>query len=313
MLKSRKYVRFCTRLFHRSSMKDSFVLGIDIGGSHLTAALVNEATRKFVPDSYLRIRVNSNGSAEEILNTWASAIQDVYKKHPVKTKRIGIAMPGPFDYDNGISLITGLDKYEALYKLNIKQLLSDKLGIPTASILMMNDAACFLRGEVYYGAAKGYTDVIGITLGTGTGSAMHHNGITEDANLGPSPFMDSIADEYFSTRWFVKRYAALSGNAVKDVKALTERYANDENVKTVFSEFVKNLVVFLEGFVKTEKPQIIVMGGNIAQSSSLFLDDLVAQLASKRINVPIVNAQLGEEAAILGAASLFENDHKSIL
>lgn len=294
-------------------MKDSFVLGIDIGGSHLTAALVNEATRKSVPDSYTRLRVNSNGTAEEILNTWTSAIRDIYATHPVKNKRVGIAMPGPFDYDKGISLIKGLDKYESLYKLNVKELLSEKLGIPVASILMMNDAACFLRGEVYYGAARGYTDVIGITLGTGTGSAMHHNGITEDANLGPSPFMDSIADEYFSTRWFVKRYAARSGNTVKDVKTLTERYANDENAKVVFSEFVKNLAVFLEGFVHAEKPQIIVMGGNIAQSASLFLDDLVAQLAAKGIKIPIVNAQLGEEAAILGAASLFENDHKSIL
>lgn len=294
-------------------MKDSFVLGIDIGGSHLTGALVNEATRKFVPDSYTRIRVNSQGTAEEILNSWVSAIQDIYKNHPVKNKRIGIAMPGPFDYEKGISLIKGLDKYEALYKLNVKELLSKKLDIPVASILMMNDAACFLRGEVYYGAAKGYTDVIGITLGTGTGSAIHHNGITEDANLGPSPFMESIADEYFSTRWFVKRYIEKTGYAVKDVKAMTELYASEKHVQDIFSEFVKNLVVFLEGFVKTEKPQIIVMGGNIAQSASLFLTDLVSQLTAKGIKIPIVNAQLGEEAAILGAASLFENDHKSIL
>lgn len=294
-------------------MKDSFVLGIDIGGSHLTAALVNEATRKFVPDSYTRIRVNSKGTAEEILESWTTAVQDIYKKHPVKNKRIGIAMPGPFDYENGISLIKGLDKYEALYKLNVKELLSQKLEIPVASILMMNDAACFLRGEVYYGAVKGYTDVIGITLGTGTGSAFHHHGVTEDANLGPSPFMDSIADEYFSTRWFVKQYIEKTGFAVKDVKAMAELYTSEDHVRDIFSEFVKNLVVFLEGFVKKEKPQAIVMGGNIAQCSDLFLKDLVAALSEKGITIPIVNARLGEEAAILGAASLFENDHKTIL
>lgn len=293
-------------------MKDSFVLGIDIGGSHLTAALVNEATRKFVPDSYTRMRVNSHGTSEEILSTWVSAIEGIFKKHPVKNKRIGIAMPGPFDYENGISLITRLDKYEALYKLNVKELLSEKLSIPKASILMMNDAACFLRGEVYYGAAKGYTDVIGITLGTGTGSAFHHNGITVDANLGPSPFMDSIADEYFSTRWFVKRYIEKTGFAIKDVRAMAELYSSEEDVREIFSGFVKNLAVFLEGFVKKQNPKIIVMGGNIAQSSTLFLDDLIAQLAAKKVKIPIVNAQLGEEAAILGAASLFE-DHKSIL
>lgn len=292
-------------------MKDSVVLGIDIGGSHLTAALVDEATRKFVPDSYLRVRVNSKGTAEEILGIWTKAIEDTFQAYPVANKRIGIAMPGPFDYANGISLIKGLDKYEALYKLNVKQILSQRLSISPASILMMNDAACFLRGEVYYGAARGYQDVIGITLGTGTGSAMHHNGVTHDANLGPAPFMDSIADEYFSTRWFVKRYRELTGTTVKDVKALTDLYQTDANVKTIFAEFVKNLVVFLEGFVKAEKPQVIVMGGNIAQCSDLFLSDLTAQLAAKAITVPIVRAELGEEAAILGAASLFES--KTIL
>src|SRR5687767_11621567 len=118
-------------------MKDSFVLGIDIGGSHLTAALVNEVTRKFVPDSYARMRVNSKGTVEEILESWTTAVHDIYKKHPVKDKRVGIAMPGPFDYENGISLIKGLDKYEALYKLNVKELLSQKLEIPKSAILMM--------------------------------------------------------------------------------------------------------------------------------------------------------------------------------
>lgn len=292
-------------------MKDTIVLGIDIGGSHLTAALVDEATRKFVPDSYLRVRVNSKGTADEILDIWTKAIDDTFQAHPVKSKRIGIAMPGPFDYANGISLIRGLDKYEALYKLNVKEILSKRLSIPETSILMMNDAACFLRGEVYYGAARGYQDVIGITLGTGTGSAMHHHGITHDANLGPAPFMDSIADEYFSTRWFVKRYSELTGNTVKDVKTLADLHGSDEQVKNIFKEFVKNLVVFLEGFVRAEKPQVIVMGGNIAQCSSLFMEDLTAQLAGRNITVPIVRAELGEEAAILGAASLFES--KTIL
>ncbi|TXH30404.1 MAG: ROK family protein [Cyclobacteriaceae bacterium] len=292
-------------------MKDAIVLGIDIGGSHLTAALVDETTRKFVPDSYLRVRVNSKGRADEILGIWTKAIDDTFQAHPVKSKRIGIAMPGPFDYANGISLIRGLDKYEALYKLNVKEILSKRLSIPETSILMMNDAACFLRGEVYYGAARGYQDVIGITLGTGTGSAMHHHGITHDANLGPAPFMDSIADEYFSTRWFVKRYSELTGTVVKDVKTLADLHESDEQVKNIFKEFVKNLVVFLEGFVRAEKPQVIVMGGNIAQCSSLFMEDLTAQLAARNVTVPIVRAGLGEEAAILGAASLFES--KTIL
>ena len=287
-------------------MKDSVILGVDIGGSHLTAALVNEHTKTIIEGSNTRIRVNSSGRAAEILNTWSTVINDIFEKYSVTERRIGIAMPGPFDYENGISLIKGLDKYESLYKLPVKELLAKRLTMPSSNIRMMNDAACFLRGEVYHGAARGYQNVIGITLGTGTGTAVHHGSTTEDANLGPSPFMDSIADEYFSTRWFVKQYAERSGSTVKDVKALSELYAAEGNVKEIFSEFAKNLAIFLEGFVRKEKPEIIVMGGNIAQCSDLFLVDLERELKSAGVTIPIVKAQLGEDAAILGAASLFE-------
>jgi len=286
-------------------MKDPVVLGVDIGGSHLTAALVTRNFQGFVPGSDTRVRVNSSGSAEEILNTWSAAINEIFLKHNVTEKRIGIALPGPFDYENGISLIKGLDKYESLYKLNVKELLAHQLQMPSSNIRMMNDAACFLRGEVYHGAARGYQDVIGITLGTGTGTAIHHQGITEDADLGPSPFMDSIADEYFSTRWFVRQYAERSGKKVHDVKALSNLYATEDSVKEIFSVFTKNFSKFLESFVKREKPEVIVMGGNIAQCADLFLSDLERSLQSAGVTIPIVQAQLGEHAAILGAASLF--------
>jgi glucokinase len=286
-------------------MKDTMILGIDIGGSHITAALVEESKRQINVDSIRRLRVNSNGSADEILNVWSSVVNDIFNSYDIIEKRIGIAMPGPFDYDNGISQIKGLDKYDTLYGLNVKELLAKIIYMPTTNILMMNDAACFLRGEVYYGAAKGFDDAIGITLGTGTGSAFHHNGITTDANLGPSPFKSSIADDYFSTRWFVKRYKEVSSIHVNNVKELAEFYATDNKVKVLFSEFTDNLSDFLEVFIHKEKPQVVVLGGNIVQCSNLFLADLMNNLKVRGINTAIVTAKLGEEAAILGAVSLF--------
>lgn len=288
-------------------MKDSVVLGVDIGGSHLTAALVNKHTQLPIAGSNTRIRVNSSGSVHEILNTWSAVISDIFKEYSITERRIGMAIPGPFDYENGISLIKNLDKYESLYKLNVKELLASQLQMVPSNIRLMNDAACFLRGEVYQGAARGYVNAIGITLGTGTGTAFHHHGITEDANLGPSPFMDSIADEYFSTRWFVRQYAERSGNTVKDVKELSELYASERVVKEIFAEFVKNFAIFLEGFIKKEKPEVIVLGGNIAQCADLFLVNLESKLHSTGVTIPILKSTLGEDAAIFGAASLFEN------
>ena len=286
---------------------DSLVLGIDIGGSHITAAMTKPEQKLIVQGSWSRKRVNAHGTTREIIHSWCASINEVFQLYPVKEKKIGIGLPGPFDYANGIALIKGLDKYDALYGQNVKQLLADELQIPVKNIRMMNDAAAFLRGEVVSGAGHGYQDVIGLTLGTGTGTARHHNGTTEDANLGPSPFMDSIADEYFSTRWFVKRYSQLTGKTVSDVKELISLSKGDDSVKTLFGEFTDHLTIFLKQFIETDQPEVIILGGNIAQASDFFLADLETKLAIQSIHVPIVKAQLGEEAAIWGAASLFTN------
>ena len=138
----------------------------------------------------------------------------------VKAKpwKIGIAMPGPFDYENGISYIKDQNKYEALYGLNIKEQLAKKLEISISDISILNDAACFLQGEVFGGAGQGFKRVMGLTLGTGFGSARSVDGKTDDADLWCSPYREGIAEDYLSTRWFLKQYKEISGKLVKNVK-----------------------------------------------------------------------------------------------
>jgi predicted NBD/HSP70 family sugar kinase len=86
-----------------------------------------------------------------------------------KLKGIAVAMPGPFDYERGISLMRGGNKYEALYGLNIKEALPIGLGIPTSvPIVFENDAGCFGIGESM--AEKDFEKIIAITLGTGFGT-----------------------------------------------------------------------------------------------------------------------------------------------
>jgi glucokinase len=222
-------------------MNHSIVAGVDIGGSHITAALVNLNTRQIIPGSEVRRRVNSHGSAGEIITAWSEAIREAFSHHPDASRKIGIAMPGAFDYPNGISLIQNQDKYDALYGLNVKELLARQLQIQPGDIRLMNDAGCFLRGEVFGGAARGYSDAIGLTLGTGLGSARYHRGVAEDAALWCAPFRDGITEDYLSTRWFIQRYKELSNQPVKDVKELAGLVRTDLQAQQVFREFADTL------------------------------------------------------------------------
>ncbi|MDQ2864480.1 MAG: ROK family protein [Bacteroidota bacterium] len=241
-------------------MDEYKVIGIDIGGSHITAGMVDLKSRKLLQDSLVRRHINSKGNSAEILDTWAEVIEQLFLEYPSIQKKIGIAMPGPFDYKEGICLIQGVDKFESLFNLNIKKLLAAKLQTGSESILMMNDASCFLKGEVFGGAAVGCDNVIGVTLGTGLGSARFHNGEIFEGDLYYAPFKEGMAEDYVSNRWFLKRYTEVTGNVAKNVKELSEKNAEEEPaIKKLFAEFGKNLGEVLYNYAQKNTCDTILM------------------------------------------------------
>lgn len=292
-------------------LKKQVVLGIDIGGSHITLGLIDFQSGKIVHDFILRKHVDSKGTSEEILRGWCDAIKEMWKELNVENTPLGFAMPGPFDYTNGICLINGFDKYDALYGMDIRKELAVRLTIEGSDIAFRNDAEAFLEGEIIFGAAQGYNDVIGITLGTGMGSAYSHNGITADAELSITPYKDEIIEEFVSTRGLIRGYRNLSGTALKDVKSLAALYNTDMNAVNTFKNFAVDFAWVLELFIQKERPQMLVIGGNIANAWDLFMDDVIKKLSSSIPQLPeIVKATIGENAALIGGACCFLNDTK---
>ena len=283
-------------------MNNPLVAGVDIGGSHITAALVDLEVRRVLPSFSARKSINAKDDAASIINNWCEAICDVFETQPALRKRIGIAMPGPFDYEKGISLIKNQDKYEALYGLNVKELMAERLGVSPADIRLMNDAGCFLQGEVVGGAARGFKSAVGVTLGTGLGSAYFKDGLAEDANLWCAPFKDSIAEEYISSRWLVNRYQEVCNGKVANTKEMVDLIPSDDRIKGIFEEFGANLAAFLVPFIRQYDPEVVVIGGNIAKSSDWFLPRVESDLQEQGIDIPVRIARLGENAHIMGAA-----------
>jgi glucokinase len=285
-----------------------YVIGVDIGGTHLTAGLIEMSEVKVIRSSIIRNKLNSKGEAEKILAVWISTIKEVMANSPSVVEMVGFAMPGPFDYDKGICLIKGFDKYESLYGMNIRQLLAEALSLKPDAVRFRNDAEAFLAGELYGGAAKGYQHAIGITLGTGLGSATSHNAVTVDAELSVTPYANGeMIEEFVSTRALLKFYRNLTGVELKDAERLAQLYKTDTHAQKAFSLFGEHLTWFLEKFIKAENPEVVVIGGNISNSWDLFMHQVQKALQKKLEVMPeIVRAVLAEDAALVGGACCFQ-------
>jgi len=282
------------------------IITVDVGGSHLTSAICLEY-QQIDEVTYMRKEFSSKASADVILDSWCNCIAHTIASSQATAAGIAFAMPGPFDYEEGICYIKGLNKYEALYGMNIKEALSARLGIAESKFRFRNDAEATIAGEVAFGAGIGRSRVLGVTLGTGFGSAFFDGETTKDINLGSEPFRDSIADDHLSTRWFLRRYHELTGLNAGGVKELALLAETQSTPREIFKEFAEGFVEFISLYIDRFRPETIVLCGNIAKAWKHFLP-----VIQRKINVPVVISTLGENAALIGAASLFNNADATI-
>ena len=287
---------------------DNLVVGVDIGGSHITAALVNVTRGSVLQQTVRRKMVDAEAAADDIINEWAALLKEVMSLSNVDQQLlIGIAMPGPFDYENGICLIKEQKKFRSLYEINIRNILAAKLHIDNFQVHFLNDACSFLCGELLGGVVKGEDKVIGITLGTGLGSAFYKDRSCTDAELWSHGFKEGIAEDYLSTRWFTSEFRGRFGIDVKGVKEMLPHIQEDSSKAIIFEDFAVNLAQFLLEVYKKTGCSTVVLGGNISKTAGYFLGKVEQELKKNEVALDIRISETGESAVIMGAAGEAQN------
>lgn len=281
--------------------KSTYILACDIGGTHITSAIVTSDTWSIISETLVRKSVNSAQNAKSIFQSWTSALNESLALFGAPIRQIGIAMPGPFDYETGISLMKGQDKYDSLYQTNITDGLRSSLGDDTLQIRYINDAAAFLQGEIFATGRQDEQTILGITLGTGLGSAIwHHGSKTQDANLWNTPYKETIFEEYLVTRWFTRRFEELSGHQEIGLKEIIDKHSQSDSLQVLLAEYRTQLYDFLQYFSTREGCQHYIIGGNISKAWPLINSD--HRFTDFAISIGVQE----EKAALIGAASLFK-------
>ena len=298
-------------------MKKQYSIGVDIGGSHITCAAIDMEKREIKRNTIAERSVDNKGTADEIIKRWSEALSETLDRAGRKNiKGIGFAMPGPFDYVNGICLIKGVPKYEKLYGTNVGEAISKALKIsPEIPVRFINDASSFAVGEAWAGKASESHRSMAITLGTGLGSAFIADKVpVVTGDLVPDlgcvyhiSFRDGIADDYFSTRWFIKKYGELTGKSSSGVKDVAEAAEYDDRVRNIFIEFGLSLASFLSPYLNKFGAEVLVLGGNISRAYDLFGPAMEDEMRRQNCTTIPLLSDLKEDAALLGSAYLLDD------
>ena len=267
---------------------------LEVGGSHVTAAVVSPGGWDVTVVD--RAKLESQQPAEAVAGQLAAAA----RKLPLASG-LAVALPGPFDFATGVAWYRGQDKFDQLYGFNLGESLRAELALDR--LMFMNDAEAFAVGEWTAGEVRGVERCVGVTIGTGIGTAFLANGrVVRDGETVPpggelyktsydgKPLEDSI-----SGRAILREYATRTGTDEPGVKEIADRARAGDTVAhevllTTFGVLASALRPWLERFGVTKT----VLGGSI---SGAF--DLVATA----FDSPVSATKDTEHSALIGAAA----------
>jgi glucokinase len=293
-------------------------IGIDIGGTKMAVAAADAGGR-------LLARATLPTEAEQgfarAVRRLAEAIESVLRQTgrvPAEVAGIGIGCAGPLDPQRGLInnpyTLTGWDRCDIVTPLR------ERFGVP---VHLENDADAAALGECFVGAGRGVDPVVMLTFGTGVGGAVIRRGEIYRGVNGEHPELGHMAVRpdgpacYCGTRGCLESLA--SGTAI----ASAGRTAGFADSRAVFaaarqgSEAACRIVEAALDAAATAAwtichtflPARLVLGGGIMEEHfDLFASRINERLAAatqfSRSAVTVVRAALGNDAGLIGAASL---------
>jgi glucokinase len=285
------------------------VLCLDVGGSSVKSGVVL-ASGELIAGPF-RKDLDSTGPAGPVVAALASSLEGLLPAASAfEVVGVGVSMPGPCDYEQGVPLMRGLGKFESLYGLDLAAEVT-KAAPALAGLRWrwLNDAQAFGLGELRFGAGRGADRVLFLTLGTGCGSAFAVGGrlVTSGEWVPEGGFVYALThgehkvDELLSARGVLRQWRAVAGDEASvrtaaDVGALAE--AGDPRALEAFARFGRVMAEALGPVFRAFQPDLVVLGGRVSRSLRFF-----GPAAMDAGAPPLRPAEAPDEAALRGAAA----------
>jgi len=304
--------------------RDSLVLAIDVGGTHIRLAAVGASGH--IQGRLKRLAALSGLSAtaddavgERVLGILADAMWQIRKRYSVQA--VGVGFPGFFYGNTGV--LASSPNIPALHEFPLAAKLSEAMSLP---VLVQNDATVAALGESRFGAGRDCENLLHLTLGTGVGGGLILNGSPYTGEGGMAMEIGHLRvvskgrscgcggmgclEAYASATAIATRYSEISGRPVKDAEHVYQRAKKgDHTARQMFGEAAGHLGYAIAEAVKLLDVHHISISGGLTGAWDLLSDPMAETMNAYLIPplkglIDIRRSRLGDNAGLLGAAAL---------
>jgi len=302
----------------------SITIAMDIGGTHMRAAVFHENENQPREIKRIRTYVDGKTSVDRLINL----IEDVTPQGET-IQAIGIAVPGPMDPKKGV--ILAAPNLKEWTGIPLQATIETHFGVRTR---LGNDANMAAVGEWRYGAGQGHHHVLYLTISTGVGGGvichdqlllgeqgigaeLGHVTILPDGPMcscGQRGHIEAISSgtgiaNYVAEQLQAGRVSSLTGKP--DAKAISlAAKQGDALALEAFNRAGYYLGLGIANYLMIFNPSIVILGGGVSETGDLIMNPIrktvEESVLSKHFlqNLTITRAALGDNAGLYGALAL---------
>jgi len=291
-------------------MSTNHVLGLDLGGSSVKAAVLSD-DGKLLAETSRSFQVERPLHFAETVRELAQELAGDFGGDPMT---VGMSAPGLPSHD-GRCIAYLPNRLPGIEGLDWTDYLSWKVPVP-----LLNDAHAALLGETWLGAARGKTNVVMLTLGTGVGGAAMVDGRLLRGHVGKAGHLGHISLDPQGAPDICGTPGSLElaiGNATIQERSagrfatthalIQSHRAGDPEATRIWLTSVRALAAAIASLTNVLDPEVVVIGGGIAAAGDALFEPLRVHMNTMEWRVcghaaSIVPALLGDKAGAVGAA-----------
>lgn len=307
----------------------SNAVGVDLGGTKMLAGVVDPGGRVL----YQASELGFGDTAETILDTLEQEVREALAAEP-EVAAVGLGIPCTIDRARGLA-ISAVNL--PIVDVPVRDEMRERLELP---VFVDNDANVAALAEHRYGAARDADNVVMLTIGTGIGGGLVLGGELYRGSTGAGAELGHVVVDAEGppcqgncpNRGCVETLASgtalardgraaaerepdstlgrvLAGGEALDGRAVTDAaLAGDETAADIVAGAGRSLGVALASLANVFEPDVIVLGGGVMAAGELLLEPARSELRARALRpqneTPVVAAELGPDAGMVGAATM---------